>query len=61
MQRAFESHPAQLTVTEAAGMAVNAAAAVQLAKANHTCCLVTSTPAARQPQTVGTMKLGARC
>jgi hypothetical protein len=50
MQRAFESLPTQLTVNQAAGIAVNAAAAAaaafQPAKASQARDLVTSSPAA---------------
>jgi hypothetical protein len=50
MQRAFESPPTQLTVNQAAGITVNAAAAaaaaVQPAEASHVRSLVTSLPAA---------------
>jgi hypothetical protein len=63
MQKALESPPTQLTVNQAAGIAVNAcaaAAAVQPAKASHARYLVTSLPAARQPQTVSTTELGGQ-
>jgi hypothetical protein len=59
MQRALESPPTQLTVNQTAGVAVNAAA-VQPATASHARYLVSSLPAAFQPQTVSTIELGGQ-